>query len=467
VIDIGSAPERHPLIPNAEPCVRAEMLEAIGVREIEELYAGVPKRLRVTGRLDLPGPVQSEHALLRLIGELLEGDQTCAQVLSFLGGGCWQHAVPALCDEIAGRAEFLTAYWANSYTDYGKYQAFFEFASLLGELLELDAVSLPTYDWGMAAGVAIRMAARTTGRRGVVLAGTIGPERRAVISTYCSPDLEMVHAPAHAATGAINVEELRAALSEHTAAVYLETPTYLGVIEPRGAEIAAAAHEHGAEVVAGVDPIALGVLASPAAWGADIVCGELQALGIGMHYGGGLAGFVASRDEERYVREYPTFLIGLTPTSVAGEHGFGLVAWERTSYMRREHGKDFAGTTTGLWAITAAVYLALLGPEGLRELGEGILQRAHYAASGLGAIDGVRAPALQGHFFKEFVVNFDGTPRTVAAVNAALLEEGIFGGHDLSRDFPELGQSALYCVTEIHSKADLDRMVAAVRRAVA
>ena len=454
----------HPYIPNSAPAIRVELLRAIGAPCVSDLFVSVPERLRSPPLLDLPAAFPSELELERHVRELLERNRSTDDLLSFLGAGCWQHHVPAICDEIARRAEFLTAYWGNTYTDRGKYQAFFEYASLLGELLEMDAVSLPVYDWGSAAVVALRMAGRLTGRSEVVLAQALSPERRAVVGTGCGPDLTVIDAGSP--TGGVDLGRLTAAIGAGTAAVYLENPSYLGVVEAAAADVAERAHAAGALSVVGVDPISLGVLAPPVAYGADIVCGELQGLGMHMDYGGGLAGFVATPDDERYIGAYPTFLIGIAPTDVPGEFGFGLVDWDRTSYMRREAGNDYGGTTTGLYAITAAVYLSLVGPDGLGELGAGILQRSHYAASELSAIPGVEAPATGGPFFKEFAVRFDGTGVTVAAVNEALLAEGILGGKDVSTELPELGQSALYCVTEVHTQADIDRLVAAVRRAV-
>jgi glycine dehydrogenase subunit 1 len=161
--------------------------------------------------------------------------------------------------------------------------------------------------------------------------------------------------------------------------------------------------------------------------------------------------------------EYPTRLFGVAPTRVPGEFGFGDVAYERTSFAVREQGKEWVGTAAALWGITAGVYMALMGPRGFVEIGEGILQRSHYAAQRLGAISGVRAPHLQSPYFKEFVVNFDGTGKTVAEINRGLLARHIFGGKDLSQDFPEWGQSALFCVTEVHTKADLDRLAEALQ----
>jgi glycine dehydrogenase subunit 1 len=450
----------NPYIPNSTPEIKRAMLDAIGVESVEELYGSIPDRLRVEGLLDLPEPLRSEYELRRHVAGMLDRNTSCTERLTFLGGGCWPHYVPAVCDEIVNRAEFLTAYYGDTYGDHGKLQALFEYASMIGELVERDAVSLPTYDWGSAAATSICMAARITGRRSALVPASIGAERRSLVEGYCEPWVDVVTIPFDPATGLLELERVRAELSEETACVYLEMPGFLGTIETQCAEIAALARDVGALTVVGVDPISLGVLEAPPRYGADIVCGELQPLGIHMGYGGGLAGFVASPDEERFVSEYPTFLIGLGPTAVPGEHAFGEVVWERTSYVQRGDSREYTGTTQNLWAIAAGAYLALVGPQGLAELGRGIARRARYAAERLSELPGVRAPALTGPFLKEFVVDFGGTGKTVAEVNRALRERAIFGGLDLSEQYPELGQSALFCVTEVHTRADIDRLVA-------
>ncbi len=181
-----------------------------------------------------------------------------------------------------------------------------------------------------------------------------------------------------------------------------------------------------------------------------------------MQWGGGLAGFIATHDKEEYVAEYPSLLFGLTTTSRDGEYGFGEVFYERTSYASREKGKDFIGTTTALFGIVAGVYLALMGPQGMQELGEGIMQRVAYAEKLLSGMKGIKVLFSSSHF-KEFVVNFDGTGKSVAAINKALLKHQIFGGKDLKKDFPELGNSALYCITEIHTQEDIDKLINAIK----
>jgi glycine cleavage system P protein (glycine dehydrogenase) subunit 1 len=456
----------HPYIPNSVPSVKQEMLRAVEARTTDDLYESIPRPLRLDRIMNLPPPLPAERDLERHVQGLLERNRSCADHLNFMGAGCWQHYVPAVCDEIAGRSEFLTAYEGETYEDKGRWQATFEFASMMGELLEMDVVNVPTYDVLQAAATALRMASRLNGRREALVASTVSPALLSKMRDYCRPHLEIRTLAHDARSGAVDLDALAAALSERTAAVYFENPSFLGFLETRGDEIARLAHQRGAECVVGVDPLSLGVLAPPAAYGADIVCGEIQSLGLHMSYGGAHGGFIATRDEEKYVMQYPSRLIGIVPTQVEGERGFGDVAFERTSFAVREQGREWVGTASALWAITAGVYMALLGPQGFVDLGEGIMQRARYAARRLARLPGVRCPVFTAPFFKEFTVNFDDTGQTVAQINTALRERRIFGGVDLSRELPALGQTALYCVTEIHTQADIDRLADALQEVI-
>jgi glycine dehydrogenase subunit 1 len=182
-----------------------------------------------------------------------------------------------------------------------------------------------------------------------------------------------------------------------------------------------------------------------------------------MSFGGGHGGFIATRDEEKFVMEFPSRLFGITKTSVDGEYGFGDVAYDRTSFGVREEGKEFVGTHAALCGITAGVYLSLMGPKGFQELGQAIMQRSQYAMKMLSEIKGVKAPLFSSPHFKEFVVDFNDTKKTVEKINKFLLERSIFGGKDLSQEFPELGNCALYCVTEVHTKEDIDHLVRALK----
>jgi glycine dehydrogenase subunit 1 len=456
----------HPYMGLSAPAEVEAMLARLGLETVEPLFEQIPASHRLRRPLELAPALRAEADLRRHLDELLAANRSCAEQLSFLGAGCWQHFVPAICDEIVSRAEFLTPVWGTSASDFGRNQAWFEFASGIGELVALDFVGLPVYSYGCAAGHALRMAARLTGRAEVLVPASLDPERLAVILSYCGPPelanhLSVVPVAYEPASGRLDLADLRRKLSPAAAAVYLETPSYLGVIESEGAEAAALARAAGAETIVGVDPSSLGVLAPPGEWGADIVVGTTQPLGVHMNYGGGAGGFIATRDEERYARQYPTLQVSIAGTTVPGERSFGVILFEQTSYGAREAGNDWTGNSVYLWAIANAVYMALLGPQGFRELGEAILARSHYAAASLAALPGVGVRFPHG-FFKEFVVDFSATGLRVAEINARLLEQGILGGKDLSTDFPELGECALVCVTEIHRQQDIDRLVGAL-----
>jgi len=460
------SPTVYPYIPNSVPEVKRQMLDAVGAQDAKEFYTDVSENLRFKGLMNLPKPLLSEYELKRHVEGLLRRNRYVGECLSFLGAGCYQHHVPAVCDEVNRRGEFLTAYAGEPYDDHGRFQALFEYTSMMGELLNMDVVNVPTYDGYQAAATAIRMAARITGRSQALLVQTIDPDKLSKIRDYCKPDMDIELLPYDRETGQMDLDALHELISPKTAAVYFDNPSYLGFIEVDGDEISKIAHEHGALSVVSVDPISLGVLTPPVEYGADIVCGDIQPLGMHMQFGGGQAGFIATRDEEKYVMEYPSRLFGIAPTIVPGEYGFGDVAYERTSFAIREKGKEWVGTAAALWGITAGVYLSLMGPQGMVEIGTGIMARSQYAMLQLNAISGVKAPVFQSPHFKEFVVNFDDTGKSVNEINQSLLSEGIFGGLDLSSRFPELGQSALFCVTEVHTRADIDTLAKALQEVV-
>ncbi len=460
----------HPYMANSVERLVEEMLAETGAGSVEELFTQVPAEHRLRRPLELPPALTSEAALERHLSELLDRNLSAADALSFLGAGTYRHYVPAICDEVAGRWEWATSVWGSPSSDHGRFQAWFEFQSQLGELLELDFVGLPVYSWGCAAGHALRMAARMTGRRRVIVSTAVDPERAAVIASYCGRrelerHLELERVGYDPARGTTDLAALLPRLGGDVAAVYLESPNVFGVIEDGVAELAAVAASAGVEVVLGSDPISLGVLAPPGQLGVGLAVGTIQTLGVHPNAGGGVGGFIASRDEERYAREYPTLQVSLCPTSQPGERGFGMALFEQSSYGAREQGKDWTGNSVYMWAIAATTYMAVMGPAGFEELGEAVLQRSHDAAARLAEIPGVAVRFPTG-FFREVVVDFSGTNRSVAEIDAALREQRIIGGLDLSRRFPELGQSALYCFTEQHSAEDVDRLAGALWKVV-
>jgi glycine dehydrogenase subunit 1 len=460
----------HPYMPSSTDDARDRMRAAVGIADVKELFEQIPASHRAREAINLPDGVRSEAELERRLDDLLRVNRNADTDLSFLGAGLWPHHIPAVCDEIAGRNEFVTSVWGTPSSDLGRIQAWFEFASQLGALVEMDFVGLPVYSWGSAGGNAIRMAARLTGRARVLVAESTDPERRRVMQTYAGLPgaeraIELVTLPYDRATGRIDLAALAGLLDGTVAAVYLDCPNHLGVFESDAARIAELAHAVGAEVIVGVDPLSLGVIAPPSSYGADIVVGSVQPLGVPVSAGGGVGGFLATRDEERYAREFPTLQVSLTGTSTPGERAFGFTLFEQSSYGSREDGNDWTGNSVYLSMIRNTVYMALMGPQGFREIGHTILGNAHAAARRIAEIDGVSVRFPDG-FFKEFVVDFTATGTTVADINARLRAEGIFGGVDLGEDFADLGQSALYCVTEVHTEGDVDRLVDALRMAV-
>ena len=456
--------KNHPYIPNSVPEVQKEMLNEIGLETLEELHAEIPSDLKLKKNMNLPKPLRSEYELKRHMEGLLKKNKTCVEYLNFLGAGCWQHYVPAICDEINSRGEFLTAYGGEPYNDFGRFQSLFEYQSLMAELLDMEVVNVPTMDWGQAAATSVRMASRITNRKEALVPKIMDKEKFLIMKNYCSPDITIKEIEYDEKTGQLDLEDLKSKVTDKTAAIYFENPSYLGFIETGGQVITDIAHDSGALCIVGVDPISLGVLEPPVHYGADIVCGDLQPLGIHMNYGGGQSGFMATMDEERFVMEFPSRLFGIAPTVVEGEYGFGDVAYDRTSFSHhREHGKEYVGTQTALWGITAGVYLATMGPKGMEEIGRNIMQKSQYAVKKLGELKGVKASYFDNVFFKEFVVDFSKTDKCIKEINKELLRKGIFGGKDLSEGFPELGQSALYCVTEIHTKEDIDKLAGALQ----
>lgn len=450
---------QYPYIPNSNEAVRKEMLDFIGAKSVEDIYSFIPDEVRMKKPLDIPAPFTTEQELSKHMNSILAVDSTCEENISFLGAGCYDHYVPAICDEINGRSEFLTAYSGDTYADHGKCQAFFEFSSMMGELLDLDVVSFPTYDGGQAASTALMMSRRINGRSKALVPENMNPNLLSQMTCYCE-GMQLIGVKAKE-NGQMDLEDLKAKLDSDVAAVFIQNPCFLGFFEEQGKEIGELAHAVGAEYVVYADPSSLGITEPPADYGADISCGEIQPLGIHMSFGAGLGGYLATRQEEKYVMNYPHHLHNIFKNS-KGQFGYSRALPERTSYYVRDKGVEYLGTCVGLWTVTAAVYLALMGPEGMRELGENILYKSNYAQKKLAGLKGVTMPYAGSHSFMEFVLNFDGTGKSVAEINKALLAKHIFGGYDLSREMPQLGQSMLVCVTEKTALSDIDKLADAL-----
>jgi glycine dehydrogenase subunit 1 len=448
----------HPYIPNSRPEIQAEMLKEIGANSIEDFYADIPEKLRYRQALNLPKAMVSEAELDRHYRQILSKNISTQDYVSFLGAGCSPHHVPAICDEINSRSEFLTAYAGEAYEDYGRFFSLFEYQSLMAELLDMEVVNVPNFDGSQAASTSVRMTQRITNRNTVLISKNISPFKKKIVENYCNGTMTIEYVDIDEA-GKVVLQDLKGKLGSHVASFFYENPGFTGVIEDRGQEIADMVHAAGSLVVVGCDPISLGVLEAPVNYGADLVAGDVESLGIHQNFGGGLAGFIGAMDEERFVSEYPTRLFGITDTCKEGEYGFGDVFYDRTSFGAREHGKEFVGTAAALWGITAGVYLSVMGPEGMRELGETVILRGAYARKQMAAIKGLKIRGTEAPHFKEFVVDFSGTGKTVNQINQALLTRKMFGGFDLTNQIVGYENCALFCVTEVHSQMDIDALV--------
>jgi glycine dehydrogenase subunit 1 len=458
----------HPYIPNSQPEIKKEMMQEIGIKNIEELYADIPEKYRLKKPLKLPKAL-SEFEVKRHIETLLSKNKTTSDMPMFLGAGCWPHYVPAVVKEIVQRSEFLTAYTPyQPEISQGMLQALFEYQSMICELTGIDIANCSMYDWASALGEAARMAARITGRSEILIPRIIHPERATTLQVYSEPAGIKIQQLAYSEeTGQSKLEDLKNKISDKTAAVYIENPFYLGFIETQVDEIAKEAHAHGALFIVGVDPTSLGILKPPGEYNADIVIGEAQPLGNAMNFGGPLLGIFACRDDMNLIRQMPGRIIGLTTTIDGSGQGFCMALQTREQHIRREKATSNICSNEALCAVASAVYMALLGPQGLRELGETIMYKANYAMHLLSEIDGVKAPVFKSAHFKEFTVNFDGAGLSVKEIHKKLLQHKIHGGKDISKEFPELGETATYCVTEVHSKEEIERLADILKEVLA
>ncbi len=461
----------YPYIPNSIPEIKREMLDYVGARDESDLYEEIPEYLRLKGLLDLPPAIGDELSIKKHINEILGKNKNCSDYVNFLGAGCAQHYSPAVCDELTSRGEFLTSYAGDAYSDHGKYQIFFEFQSMICELTGMAFTTMPCHDGAQAAASALCMANRLTGRKKVLLPKSMSPQVLGVIKNYLNsvhPEnrLEMEFVGYDKDSGLIDLKDLKEKLNNEIAGVLIENPTFLGNIESQAVEIGKMVRENGSEYIVYADPITLGVMEAPANYGANIVIGDIHSLGLHLTAGGAHAGFITVPDDMKYMLETKELVYGITDTAVEGEFGFARALFERTHYAIREKGKEFTGTQSNLWTLPVCAYLSMMGPKGMEEVAETIMTNALYGARKLSEIPGVSLK-FTAPFFKEFVVDFSKTGKTVAEINKMLLDKKIFGGLDLSCDYPELGQCALYCITEMNTKNEIDALAESIRAFVA
>ncbi len=454
----------HQYIPNEAEEIQGKLKKEIGIKSIEELFSDVPEEIRLKNPLSLPKP-HSEIEVRREIEKILRKNCTTKEITSFLGAGVWPHFVPAAVDAVASRSEFLTCYTPyQPEISQGLLQALFEYQSMICELLDMEVANCSMYDWASSLGEAARMTARVTRRNGFLVPRYISPERMAVLRAYAEPaEIKITEIKQSPVDGQVDLEDLKEKVSKDTAGVYVENPSHLGFLMDSMKAISEIVHDAEGLFVTGVDPSSLGILKTPGNYGADIAIGEGQPLGNYMNWGGPLLGIFACKDEDRLMRQMPGRIIGMTTTQDGGERAFCMVLQTREQHIRRHKATSNICSNEALCALRAAVYMALLGRDGFKDLGEVILSKAASAIKNLSGIPGLRVPVFTASHFKEFTVNFDGTSKSVQEVNRGLSERAILGGKPLRREFPELGETALYCVTEMHSQEEIEKLRKEIR----
>jgi glycine dehydrogenase subunit 1 len=434
------------------PAEREEMLAAIGVKSVEELFSTIPGAYRLKKPLNLP-PAMSEAEVIDYFQK--RASENSVGYTSYLGAGVYNHLRSVVTDTILQRGEFLTSYTPyQAEISQGTLQAIFEFQTLMCQLTGQEVANASMYDGSTATTEAVLMAERLTNRRRVLVARSVHPEYRDVLKTYAKNSGLRVEEIGYTAAGTLDAKGLEASLKDDVCAVVVQSPNFFGAIETL-APLAEAAHRSGALLVVAVtEAVSLGTVKPPSE--ADIVAMEGQSFGLAPSYGGPFVGVIAS--PEKFVRQMPGRLAGQT-TDLEGRRGFVLTLATREQHIRREKATSNICTNQALCALAATVHLTLLGKEGLRELAEQNLSKAQFALKELEKIPGVKR-AFSAPFFNEFTVEL---PRSVKMVNAELLREKIVGPFVLGTAYPELTKHALVCVTETTPRAEIERFAAAVQ----
>jgi glycine dehydrogenase subunit 1 len=437
------------------PAERDEMLATMGVGSIDDLFSSIPERFRLREALKLPGPY-SESEIIEYFKQ--RAKESSVGYTSFLGAGVYNHLRSVVTDTIIQRGEFLTSYTPyQAEISQGTLQAIFEFQTLMCQLTGQEVANASMWDGSTATTEAVLMAERITRRRRILVARSLHPEYREVLRTYAKNSGLAVEEISFAQDGSLNQKVLESALGDDVAAVVVQSPNFFGVIE-HTPTLADRVHARGALLVVAVtEGVSLGLVRPPAE--ADIVALEGQSFGLAPSYGGPFVGVIATH--EKFVRQMPGRLAGQA-RDWSGRRGFVLTLAAREQHIRREKATSNICTNQALCALAATVHMTLLGKEGLREMAEQNLSKAHFAMGELEKIPGVRR-AFEGPFFNEFTISL---PRSVESVNRLLLREKIVGPLALDAFYPELPNHALVCVTETTTRAQIESLSSELRVAV-
>ena len=419
---------------------QAEMLAALGIVSIDQLFIDIPDEYR-NPTLELPAPL-SELEIQRELGGMAAKNRPLGSGPSFLGAGSYDHFIPSIIKPLITRGEFITAYTPyQAEASQGTLQVIYEFQTLICNLYGMEVANAGMYDGATSLAEAVLMACRVTKREKVALVDTVSPAYSAVIHTYCqSQDIAVE-----------TVSPSNVVLDDETACLVLQYPNYFGNIEDMQ-NLIDVAHAQGALAVVSTDPTAMGMFQTPGHYGADIVTGDGQPLGIPSSFGGPFVGLFATKQE--YIRQMPSRLSGRT-VDKNGKTGYVLTLQTREQHIRRERATSNICTNEALYALASTIYLAAMGKQGLRQVAELCYHKAHYAAAKIGELPGYSLP-IDGPFFQEFVVQCPSAP---ADINKKLMEQNILGGLDVSEQVPN---GMLLCVTEMSSRDDINALVAAL-----
>lgn len=434
---------------------RQQMLDAIGVTTIEDLFEAVPASHRFP-KLNLP-PAMSEMSVAAEMQGMAEANEHAGDFALFLGAGAYHHFIPSAVNHLLLRGEFYTAYTPyQPEISQGTLQATYEYQSMMCALTGMDAANASHYDGATSLAEAVTVALDVTRhkRKKIILSPAIHPQYRAVVRTYHQGrDVKFV-----GDSGRADIADLVDMLDENTAMLAIQYPNFFGQIDDLKG-LAEKVHNVGALLVFVANPMALALFKSPGELGADIVVGEGQPLGIPLSFGGPYLGYFAIRQE--YVRKIAGRIIGET-VDADGKRAYVMTLRPREQDIKRERASSNICTNQGLMALAAAIYLSLMGKKGLRQVAELCYHKSHYAAEQIAKLKGY-VVNTDKPFFNEFMVK---CPLSVREVNAALLAEGIIGGYDLGQDYPHLKDTMLLAVTEMNSKTEIDALVDVLERLI-
>ncbi|MDG6999637.1 MAG: aminomethyl-transferring glycine dehydrogenase subunit GcvPA [Nitrososphaerota archaeon] len=449
----------HKFLPNSDDIISKVMLDRLGLASISELFSDIPESVRLKRELRLPKAL-SEVELENLVASKISKNKSAPQYLNFIGGGNWLHHVPSIIDELLGRGEFYT-----SYTPYqpeisqGMLQGLFEYQSQICALTEMQVANSSLYDWATALGEAGRMAFRVNKRKRLLVGKNVSPERVGVLRTYVSPlglDIQLVD---YDSSGKIMMGDLERKLGNDVAAMYFENPNFFGIIEDDIDRIVELCHSKKTLVIAGVNPITLGLIRPPGSYGTDIAIGDGQPLGLYPNFGGPMMGIFATREEPSLLRQMPGRLIGATLSKDGSRRGYTMVLQTREQHIRREYATSNICTNEALFALAVSIYLASMGPKGIKEIGENIVTKSHYALKRVEEerLDG---PFFKGSFFGDLSLR---TGIDSSNLSRRLIEFNILGGLPLGRFYADLSRISLFSFSEIHTLTNVEHLISSLK----